>query len=84
MFLGIKVSLSKGSLLFFVSGTSKASASFPLLIARNAKLETRVRVNVASSSLSLMESRSNSQGPVVETLTKLIQDPQKRLKPFTY
>ena len=70
---GIKVSLGKESLLFFVLGSSKASASFPLLMTRSTKLEARVRLNMASSSLSLIGSWSNLQGPLVETLTKVIQ-----------
>lgn len=69
----------KRELLFFVSGSSKASASFPLFMARSIKLRARVRVNMASSSLSLMDSRSNLQGPLVETLTKVIQGLQKLL-----
>ena len=79
IFFGIKVSLGKESLLFFVLGSSKASASFPLLMTRSTKLEARVRLNMASSSLSLVKSWSNLQGPLVETLTKVIQGLQKLL-----
>ena len=75
----MKVSLGKESLLFFVLGSSKASASFPLLMTRSTKLEARVRLNMASSSLSLIESWSNLQGPLVETVTKVIQGLQKLL-----
>ena len=56
-----------------------ASASFPLLMIRSTKLEARVRLNMASGSLSLIESWSNLQGPLVETLTKVIQGLPKLL-----